>query len=207
MTAQTRRTAGRPTKSETAAIDNRVLEGARAVFCREGIAAASIEEIAVATGLTKHTIYRRYSGKYALLYALVSHDLAKLKELIESTFTNADPLADLRAAAWQLISYARGLDEYRFITFLNAECAYSAEMRQKRQQWLDQLVGMMEPFLLRAQDAGLLRREDPAEQCRILFDLLDGEIRRGGEEMVVNPPLLQKIFDYRWDVFIRAMRN
>jgi len=41
----------------------------------------------------------------------------------------------------------------------------------------------------------------------VLFDLLDGEMLRGGEEMVLNPPLLKKIFDYRWDVFIRAMRS
>ena len=98
-----RRGAGRPTREEAAAINDRVLDGARAAFCRQGISGASMDEIATAVGVTKHTIYRRYPSKAALLEAVVQRDIARFAGEMQANSDQAaaeagDPVEALKLA-------------------------------------------------------------------------------------------------------------
>ena len=69
---------GRPTREQAASIGKSVLVGARPVFCELGYAAASMDQIAAAVGVSKLTIYRRFPSKEALLIAVVDHYLEQL---------------------------------------------------------------------------------------------------------------------------------
>src|SRR5258705_3448955 len=48
-----------------------ILDGARAVFMREGFAQGSVDAVAVEAGVGKQTIYRHFRSKEALVEALV----------------------------------------------------------------------------------------------------------------------------------------
>src|SRR6185312_6589572 len=48
-----------------------ILEGARAVFMREGFAQGSMDAVAAEAGVSKQTIYRHFRSKEALVEALV----------------------------------------------------------------------------------------------------------------------------------------
>jgi AcrR family transcriptional regulator len=80
--ATIKRTAGRPTREQAQHIDDIILTGAREAFCCRGIEGTSMEEIALSVGVSKHTIYRRYAGKMALLDAVVSRDLERLSRAV-----------------------------------------------------------------------------------------------------------------------------
>lgn len=63
---------GRPTLEVAALVDERILEEAASVFLEEGFARAKMDEIASRAGITKQTIYARFTSKNALFGALAS---------------------------------------------------------------------------------------------------------------------------------------
>ncbi|KAA6457934.1 TetR/AcrR family transcriptional regulator [Acidobacteria bacterium AB60] len=67
-----RRRAGRPTSEDSAQVDERILESAARVFLKHGFARATMEEIATRAGITKQTVYARFSSKKVLFSALAS---------------------------------------------------------------------------------------------------------------------------------------
>lgn len=71
---------GRPTASQMAAIDETILEAAKATFLTIGYANASMEAIAASAGISKGTLYARYSRKEDLFDAVVSKRLATWRE-------------------------------------------------------------------------------------------------------------------------------
>ncbi|HEX7727478.1 MAG TPA: TetR/AcrR family transcriptional regulator [Terracidiphilus sp.] len=64
--------AGRPTLEAAALLDERILDEAANVFLEKGFVRAKMDEIALRVGITKQTIYARFSSKNALFGALAS---------------------------------------------------------------------------------------------------------------------------------------
>ncbi|MFV0624871.1 TetR/AcrR family transcriptional regulator [Sphingomonas sp. ac-8] len=206
-----RRGAGRPTREEAAAINDRVLEGARAAFCRQGISGASMDEIAIAVGVTKHTIYRRYPSKAALLEAVVERDLSRFEDEMRSNAeaecdggTASDPVAALKQATQRFFQCCITPEDVAFLSFLQAEGAFSEDMRRKLLEWERVANAPLRERIEDAQAAGCLRDGDPARICEVLVDLIDGGARRSGcTECESEASRAQ--FDDRWDIFARAM--
>lgn len=63
---------GRPTLDDSAHVDERILEEAANVFLEKGFTGATMNEIASRAGITKQTVYARFSSKDALFEALAS---------------------------------------------------------------------------------------------------------------------------------------
>jgi AcrR family transcriptional regulator len=63
---------GRPPRERSGEVDARILDAARRVFLKRGLAGASMDEIASLAGAGKPTIYARFAGKKALFAAVVS---------------------------------------------------------------------------------------------------------------------------------------
>lgn len=70
MTARPR--GGRPTKDEAPLLTERVVAAATDLFLRDGYGATSLEAVAAAAGVSKRTLYARFSGKAALLQVVVA---------------------------------------------------------------------------------------------------------------------------------------
>ncbi|PWC49588.1 TetR/AcrR family transcriptional regulator [Azospirillum sp. A23] len=213
-----RKPGGRPTREQAAAIDARILDGARAVFCRKGVANSGLEEIASELGVSKHTLYRRYPNKAALLEAVVGRDVGRFRDSLLSAADGKGEgaLGALRRAAFHYVEIGSSRDYAAFYLSVSAEAAVSPVLRERLASWsrdaLEPLVG----FVSTAQEAGELRSGDPASVCGILIDLLEGvnnRIRLGdeglgdeglGDGAAAGGPSLLRLFEERWAVFTTA---
>ncbi|CAO3360766.1 hypothetical protein [Azospirillum palustre] len=214
MTVDTggRKPGGRPTREQAAAIDARIVDGARAVFCRKGVANSGLEEIATELGVSKHTLYRRYPNKAALLEAVVGRDVGRFRDALLSAAAGEGRALDaLRRAAFRYVEIGSSRDYAAFYLSVSAEAAVSPALRERLASWsrdaLEPLVG----FVAAAQGAGELRPGDQASVSGILIDLLEGvnnRIRLGddglGDEGTAGGLSLLGLFEERWAVFITA---
>ncbi|WP_377806000.1 TetR/AcrR family transcriptional regulator [Azospirillum sp. A29] len=207
-----RKPGGRPTREQAAAIDARILDGARAVFCRKGVANSGLEEIAAELGVSKHTLYRRYPNKAALLEAVVERDVGRFRDALLSVAAGeggVGALDALRRAAFRYVEIGSSRDYAAFYLSVSAEAAVSPALRERLASWsrdaLEPLVG----FVAAAQRAGELRPGNPASVCGVLIDLLEGvnnRIRLGDDGTAGGPSLL-RLFEERWAVFTAAFGN
>jgi len=205
MKSSERRSSGRPTKEQAAAIGDRVLDGARAAFCRYGIANSSVEQLAQELGVSKHTIYRRYRNKEALLDAVVHRDVLLFREaLIVAGAEAADPLASLEAIARRYFDIGSSRDYAAFYLSLIAEAALSADLRGRLAAWARL---SLEPLLRAVNDvhrAGFGRCSPPRVMSETLIDLLEGACNsiRLHDDDAGLPADPETIFAQRWAAYL-----
>lgn len=207
--AERRRNAGRPTKAEATALDEAILVGARAAFFDKGVAEASMDEIAASIGVTKHTIYRRFPSKAALLDAVIEQQLRALGELIQAPTGGASrPLDDLKTVARRFFDYTISPDSGRLVSLIQrTEGQFSAEMKPKWKRWETMALGPLRERMVAAQVAGDLIPNDPDEATFVLVDMLDGAAKRlrlGNREFFSNITP-DAFFEARWSFFTKAM--
>lgn len=88
-------TAQRPPDNERF---RRILERAARVICQQGFEATSMQEIAIACGLTKAGLYHHVKTKDALLFAIMQYGMDLFEEVVLARVEGiADPLERLRA--------------------------------------------------------------------------------------------------------------
>ena len=68
---------GRPTAKQTAAIEQAIVDCARTMFIEQGYDAAAMETVATKLGISKGTLYARYSSKEALLTAVIQESVKR----------------------------------------------------------------------------------------------------------------------------------
>lgn len=90
MRAQPNRGTGRPRSPD---VDAAILEAALALFAGGGLGAASFEQMAKRSGVSRTAIYRRWSSREEI----IAHALGRLRERAEATFGDwADrPISDV----------------------------------------------------------------------------------------------------------------
>lgn len=69
---------GRPTRLEAAQIDDRIRQSAVDAILERGFDGTTMESVALAAGVTKRTLYARYSDKQALFAAVIPWAMARL---------------------------------------------------------------------------------------------------------------------------------
>nr|WP_246513558.1 TetR/AcrR family transcriptional regulator [Azospirillum picis] len=205
--ANARKPGGRPTREQAAAIDARILDEARSVFCRRGIANSSMEEIVLGLGVSKHTLYRRYPNRAALLDAVVARDIDRFRHALSTAaggggHGGAEALDAVRRAALRYVEIGSSRDYAAFYLSVSAEAAVSPTLRARLAAWSQ---GALEPLVAAvasAQAAGGLRPGDPAAVCAILVDLLEGANNR--LRLDDDAPSPDRLFAERWAVFTTA---
>jgi len=205
MGASGRKAGGRPTKEQAAAIDDLVLDGARAIFCRKGVTHSSVEEIALHLGISKHTIYRRFPNKPALLDAVVQRDIRRFcSELVLAAATTADPLEAVRRTAQRYFEFGSSRDYAAFYLSVTAEAALSVALQKRLSEWSRAALQPLIDTIGAAQAAGAIRAGEPIPICEILVDLLEGVNNRVRlqDQAPCDGQTPQQLFDQRWAVFL-----
>lgn len=203
------RPGGRPSRLEAAALDARLLDGARAAFGRKGIANTSLEEIATSLGISKHTLYRRHASKQALLDAVVERDMHAFREALLAASVDGDtgdPLEALRRVAHRYVEIGSRREYAAFYLSVCAEAALSANLRHRLALWSERALEPLSKAIGAAQEAGLLRAESPAEITGLLVDLLEGvnnRVRLAPAEED-DGVILTLLFERRWAAFLAA---
>ena len=97
-----------------------ILDGAKAVFLREGFSLATMDDVAAAAGVGKQTVYRHFGSKEALFVGLVISMCAQVGALLagtEGARPDGTPEVELRELGWSL---AKSLIEPNYLRLYRA---------------------------------------------------------------------------------------
>lgn len=156
---------------------NGVLDAAIATIAARGLAAASVQDIADAAGLSKGAVHYHFENKEALLRHVVERCAARLEARIVAAFARqGTPIERMRRAMLEMWTFRRDdAPEYRVLNELHAMARHHPAMREalgsalarSRQQIVD--VGFAELLAM-----GLVPRVPMAVIPRLLLATLDG---------------------------------
>src|SRR4051812_2391760 len=95
-----------------------ILAQAAALFAERGYPATSMNEVALACGLSKATLYHYYAEKYALLVSLCDTHVTRLQAIVRETLSeDATPQRRMRDLIRRLMDeYASAQDAHRVLT-------------------------------------------------------------------------------------------
>jgi AcrR family transcriptional regulator len=140
----------RPLRADAERNRRRILDGARDVFARQGLA-AGVDEVARAAGVGVGTLYRRFPTKDDLLLAVIQDITTTVVAEIESAGALDDPGEAFAAAAQALAaSTARNHALHQVFQEAWPRIPAASECR-------DQTLAALAPLLERAQAAGAVR--------------------------------------------------
>ncbi|PJZ76948.1 TetR/AcrR family transcriptional regulator [Leptospira neocaledonica] len=95
---------GRPPKEVSASISDRILDTALGLFTTQGFTATSMEQVALACGSGKHTIYRRFESKSDLFFAVMEFQRRKFFDLlVRIDCKKESPLESLKESCRRLL--------------------------------------------------------------------------------------------------------
>jgi AcrR family transcriptional regulator len=120
----------------------RILDGAAVAFAKGGYAAASMEEIATAAGVSKLLLYRDFAGKKELYQAVLERTMGRIRQRVPAEASNE--------ALRSMIAVARD-DPYGFtLLFRHAArepefAAYAAELHDRDVRAAERLMRRIEP--------------------------------------------------------------
>lgn len=156
-----------------------ILDAARGVFARKGYEAATMDDIAAATGVGKGTIYLYYRSKRDIYLAALEHGLRAVRALTAAA-VDAAPTLDAKIRAFvttKLQFFEQERDFYRIYhaEFGNVVAHPSCLPRDVKQLYLEQ-VRQLERAIQAAIDEGLVRPVDPGKAAFAIFEITRGLI-------------------------------
>lgn len=110
-----------------------ILDGAKAVFLRQGFGLATMDDVASAAGVGKQTVYRHFGSKEALFVGLVSSMCAEVGALLadaQGEQSDDSPEAGLRRLGWLLAQSLIVPDYLRLYRAIVAEAERLPELGQ-----------------------------------------------------------------------------
>lgn len=101
-----------------------ILEAARRVLLRDGIAATTLDAVATEAGLSKTALYYYFRSKDALYFELIFGSLRSQAQAVHDAVEKADDGADALGAIVResVASYAGNLDDFR-LAYLHGQVA------------------------------------------------------------------------------------
>ncbi|RIK56223.1 MAG: hypothetical protein DCC57_03735 [Chloroflexi bacterium] len=153
-------------------VRTRVLQAARAVFGREGFAAATVEQIAQEAGVGPATIYRHFGSKEALVQAFIqaSAPRRRLRELAATR--DGDLEEDLAALAGAALHFMH--DNRDLFQLALQDGATAGALRSRLQSVEGRSAHALAGYLERQMAAGRLRAGDPFELALSFLGMMFG---------------------------------
>ncbi|MGX7674247.1 TetR/AcrR family transcriptional regulator [Plantactinospora sp. DSM 117369] len=173
MTGQTRR--GRPRSGEQAVRRQGALDAALAELVTHGIEGTTMQAVAARAGCSKESLYAWFNNRDGLLSALIERQAEQVNTAVSAALDRpAEPRATLIAIAENLL---RLLTSDASVA-LNRAAMSSAELAALLLRHGRHTTGpLVEAFLARLADAGLVRVEDPADAFQLLYGLVVRDVQ------------------------------
>ncbi len=152
-----------------------LIAAAEAVFLREGYAAANMDEVARATGMSKKTLYQLFPSKEALFEAVVEELIAPLHNPAgEEAEDGAAALAALLERAVYEVLQPRHIGVVRLVA---AEVNRAPELAGAvHRAGPARGKGTVERWIAAQMKAGRLRVENASEAAGMVFGMALGEL-------------------------------
>jgi TetR/AcrR family transcriptional regulator, mexJK operon transcriptional repressor len=176
-----RRTQGRPSAAEAAALPQLVLDAALQVFSEHGYARASMDAIARTAGISRKTLYARYANKADVLAAVVDR-------LLERSLGPSQPAAqsdvhhDPRQALLALSRELARLSSSGTVAGLNrlilAEAPHVPALARLFADIYERAIDAVSAVLIRLRDAGHLHGLGDVRLAATLFIEMSASVPR-----------------------------
>ncbi|WP_267347033.1 TetR/AcrR family transcriptional regulator [Sphingomonas sp. GM_Shp_2] len=192
---------GRPNAAEVAVIDQQIRDAAMASFVKVGFAAAQMESIAAAAGVSKAALYRRYPNKRALLVDII--DIAAQRSFVKPSteVSGGNPLAQLKSIM-QFYRESRRDQRQVEILRLLASCGGDTELfgdmlNAKRASYVEPV----DKLIKEAISAGYIRPFPIVFLRETMFDLLVNGVT---SQLLfgITPDDDTNFFELRWKLMI-----
>ncbi|HEY7789793.1 MAG TPA: TetR/AcrR family transcriptional regulator [Vicinamibacterales bacterium] len=166
-----------------------ILDAARGVFARKGYQAATMDDIAAATGVGKGTLYLYYRSKRDIYLAALERGLRAVCDITAAALDTAPTLEEkIRAFVLTKVQF---FDDHRdFYRIYHAEFGNvvahpSCLPPSVKQLYLGQ-VQQLEHAIEAARDEGRIRPVDPGKAAFAIFEITRGLIAR---RLLADPSL------------------
>lgn len=184
---------------------SRILAAAAHLFAQKGYAAATLDEVAHAAGLTKGAIYWNFRNKADLFFALLDDQFARhtapLPEEIRAAAATGNPRTATAALMRATLARARENPDWPrlFLEFLSQ--TRDPEIQARLARFFDDTRREAVRYIGMMQAAGLVpSQQDPAVLAHFFASLVDGLLL----SWIVNPNLVDldsltdRIVDLVW---------
>jgi len=164
MATRTRQRAGEASSERGERARRAILDAALPAFVRDGYAAASLNQIIAASGLTKGGFYFHFPSKQALALAVVADHQQRWISRVDDEISQYDKAVDRLFAAPRLIArYARQGDGPAALNKLVEELARDPELRDEVCGTIRVWIDTVTEHFAAAQAEGAVRADlDPA---------------------------------------------
>ncbi len=146
----------------------RLLEAAAAEFARVGVDQANINDISLAAGLAKGTVYNYFESKRALFAAVVEEASARAAEGAESVPKDASTAARLRAVLRSDVKWVRRDEDFARVLVgetLSADPRFYTEIVAAAAPFVDTVAEILAEGV-RSREG---RRDIPVEHLALVF--------------------------------------
>jgi AcrR family transcriptional regulator len=173
------RNAGRPTRHAAAALPDRILDAAQALFLAQGFESTSLNQIALAAGATKRTLYVKVGDKSELFACAVRRMLDQRREKLDDPGTDAPVAERLVRFCDSLLAVALDPDVLRLCRILVAEAPRFPALANLMEEQMTHGARLRLADILREEAAhGRLAQDDPRMAAELLLTMIVGSAQR-----------------------------
>lgn len=164
---------GRPPRGSEGELTLRILTAAKPVFLKEGYEAASIDAIAGSAGISKKTIYARFSSKEDLFEAVIVRFIEQNVPPIELAASQDGSVAErLHRIALALLEVALTVDAIAVRRVIIAEAVRFPEFARLLHDFgLARVVPLIERCLEEGKNSGEIAVEDVTHACEMFVSI------------------------------------
>lgn len=127
-----------------------ILQGAATAFATKGFASTTMEEVALASGITKEIVYRHFASKAALYRAVLDGAVQRLQAAVTRAMQESQCGADVRALLAVVRAHPDALRPLLVHAAREPEFAdYAHDVRTRMITWVAQRRGYDDPLFQR----------------------------------------------------------
>jgi TetR/AcrR family transcriptional regulator, mexJK operon transcriptional repressor len=202
---------GRPTRAEATARHAEMLEKALEMFLAQGFEQTTLEAIATSLGMTKRTIYARYTDKAALFKAAVQQAIERwIMPHEQLSSLDADDLeGTLLAVARIRLAHVLSADGVRMQRILNAESYRFPEISVSAyDQGSRPVIEFLAAILARHHAMGAIVVDRPQLAATVFLGMVvGGPSRRIAAGMPLKSGEMDERINYSVRVFLDGIRR
>lgn len=166
---------GRPTRNAAAALPDRILDAAQALFLAQGFEATSLNQIAARAGSTKRTLYVKVGDKADLFAAVVRRMLNDRRQKLSHDGKTGTSRQNLTRFGENLLAIALDPDVLRLYRLIIAEAPRFPALANLMQEQVTHGARIQLAALLRAEAReGWLDVADPETAAQLFIAMVIG---------------------------------
>jgi AcrR family transcriptional regulator len=153
-----------------------IIEAARRVFARKGLA-ATMDDVAAEAGVSHGLAYRYFASKNAIFKALVEQDLQQAARLQPLVMSASTPGERLNFLVTQLVESRRHPEMHQLLTQVLSDDDAPPGLREMVHAHAEAVQCLMRQLIVEGQSAGEVVAGDPDQLVRAIFACLEGLTR------------------------------